>query len=168
MLHPLRSAYYRLHGRPCRSRRERAAQRQEATGERSASPTPRIDSARAGWLAHQRCPNVTHGHQSHCTALDSDDSRLVKECHLLLVCLSATWVWVYKWPGRAYLQCLGPLGLPLEMIALVTCHSPCFWNVTAADQLRPYTISNLEFQRPVPVDRRAVAGGRRSMAKVCV
>ena len=41
-------------------------------------PAPRIDSARAGWLAQQAAHSVTHGHQSHRTALDSADSRLVK------------------------------------------------------------------------------------------
>jgi len=34
-------------------------------------PAPRIDSARAGWLAQQAAHSVTHGHQSHRTALDS-------------------------------------------------------------------------------------------------
>ena len=31
-------------------------------------PAPRIDSARAGWLAQQAAHSVTHGHQSHRTA----------------------------------------------------------------------------------------------------
>ena len=39
-------------------------------------PAPRIDSARAGWLAQQAAHSVTHGHQSHRTALDS---RLERE-----------------------------------------------------------------------------------------
>ena len=39
-------------------------------------PAPRIDSARAGWLAQQAAHSVTHGHQSHRTALGS---RLERE-----------------------------------------------------------------------------------------
>ena len=55
-------------------------------------------------------------------------------------------VWeVCKWPGRSYLQCLGPLGLPVGMLALVAVLS-C--NVTAAGLLRPSTCTRLQLPSP--------------------
>ena len=91
MLHPRSSAYYRLHGRPCRSRRKRAARRQESTGERTASPIPPDRQRQSGLRAGQpsRRPTASRmATRAIARRLDSADSRLVKECYLtgLSVC----------------------------------------------------------------------------------
>ena len=58
-------------------------------------------------------------------------------------------VWeVCKWPGRSYLQCLGPLGLPVGMLALVMALDVLSCNVTAAGLLRPSTCTRLQLPSP--------------------
>ena len=61
-------------------------------------------------------------------------------------------VWeVCKWPGRSYLQCLGPLGLPVGMLALVMALDVLSCNVTAAGLLRPSTCTRLQLPSPCPL-----------------